>query len=104
MRRGWKACDFIASVIGPSSVGKPWELMLRRYDFTRPSSKTFKLYLKRVADGRLFIEVFGFNLIEEFTEFAYLLLFAFGSFLIIGDKHCRLIKHVFLAHDGALGT
>lgn len=74
-----------------SEDGKPWELMLRRYDYIGAASKTFKLNLRRVADGRLFIEIFRLNLVEEFTELTYLVFLPLGDFGVLRNHDGGLI-------------
>ena len=74
-----------------SEDGKPWELMLRPYDYIGAASKTFKLNLRRVADGRLFIEIFRLNLVEEFTELTYLVFLPLSDFGVLRNHDGGLI-------------
>lgn len=103
-RIAWLRSDSVASETEHRCVANLGKLMLRRYDYIGAASKTFKLYLRRVADGRLFIEVFRFDLIEEFAEFTHLVLLAFDDFGVIGNHDRCFIEHLFVAQDRARGA
>ena len=81
--------DFVASETEIRPMANLGKLMLRRYDYIGAASKTFKLNLRRVADGRLFIEVFRLDLVEEFAELPHLVLLALGDFGVVAKPSPR---------------